>query len=92
MNLSTKQKESDIENNLMVTKGGEGINQEYEINRQTLLYIKQTDNKDLLQSKRNYTQNLVITYNGKESEKDYIYIYACITESLCCTPETNTIL
>ena len=28
----------------------------------------------------NYIQCLVITYNGKESEKEYIYI----SESLCC--------
>ena len=36
-------------------------------------------NKDLY-STGNYTQFLVITYNGKESEKEYIY--TCITESL----------
>ena len=44
--------------------------------------------KDLLYSTENYIQYLVITYNGKESENIYIYI----TESFCCTPETNTIL
>ena len=27
-------------------------------------------------------------YKGKE----YKYIYACVTESLCCIPETNTTL
>ena len=32
---------------------------------------------------RNYIQYLVITYNGKESEKEYIYV--CITESLLYT-------
>ena len=31
-------------------------------------------------------QYLEITYNGKESEKEYV----CITESLCHTLETNT--
>ena len=36
------------------------------------------------------TQYSVITYMGKESEKEWIYV--CITESLCCTPETNTTL
>ena len=36
----------------------------------------------------NYIQYLVITYNGKESEKEQIYII----ESLCCTPEANTTL
>ena len=33
-----------------------------------LLYIK-ISNKDLLYSTGNYTQHLVITYNGKESKK-----------------------
>ena len=33
---------------------------------------------------------LVITHNGKESEKEYTYTF--ITESLCCTPEANTTL
>ena len=28
----------------------------------------------------------------KESLRVDIYIYICITESLCCTPETNTTL
>ena len=27
-------------------------------------------------------------HNGKEYEKEYVYV--CITESLCCTPETST--
>ena len=33
-------------------------------------------------------------HKGKESEKEYIcvYIYIYMTESLCCTPETNTML
>ena len=32
----------------------------------------------------------VIIYMGKNLKKEYIYIY--ITESLSCTPETNTTL
>ena len=32
---------------------------------------------------------LEITYNRKESEKEYTEIFICITESLCCTPETS---
>ena len=39
----------------------------------------------------NYIQHLVINYNEKESKKEYIYIYICITKLLCCIPETNTI-
>ena len=73
----------------MVTKGemlGGGIKQKLGINIHTLLYIKQITNKDLLYSTGNSTQYSVITYMRKESEKVYI------TESLCCTPETNTTL
>ena len=39
----------------------------------------------------NYSQYLVITYNGKKSEKKKD-MCICITESLCCMPETNTTL
>ena len=41
----------------------------------THYYIKQINNNDLLHSLGHYTQYLVITYNGKESEKEYICIY-----------------
>ena len=51
--------------------------------RYTLLYIKQINNKDFLYSTGNYINYIVRTYFENK-----IYI----TESLCCTPETNTIL
>ena len=44
--------------------------------------------KDLIFSTGNYMQCLVITYNGKESEREYLYI----TEPFCYMPETNTTL
>ena len=49
-------------------------------------------NKDLLYSTGNDIHYLIIMYNGKKSEKEYIYIniYIYKTESLCCTPENNT--
>ena len=52
---------------LKVTKGekAEGLNEEFGTNRHTLLYIKQI-NKDLLYSPENYSQYVVISYNGKE--------------------------
>ena len=43
------------------------------ININTLLYIKQITNKDLLYSTGKSTQYFVITYKGKESEEEYIY-------------------
>ena len=53
--------------NLWFPKGkwGEGTNQEYELNRYTLLHINQFENKDLLYSTQNYIQQLIVTYNGK---------------------------
>ena len=52
-------------------KGGQGgINSEFGINIYTLLYIKQIINKDLLYSTGKSTQYSVITYMGKESEKE----------------------
>ena len=60
-----------MENKPVITKGERavGIHQEYRINRYTLLYI---NNKDLLYSTGNHIQYLVITYNGKQSEKLHI--------------------
>ena len=81
MYLFTKQKETHrgIKQTCGYQRGkGGGINWEFGINRCTLLYIKQINNKDLLYSTGNYIQYLVITYNGKESEKEYIYIYICM--------------
>ena len=105
MNLFTKQKQNRHRKQTGYQRGkvwGK-IDQELVINRYILLYIKQITNKDLystgltgpvqysiLYSTGKYTQYFVITYKGKESEKKYIYIY--ITESLFCTPETNTTL
>ena len=73
MNLFTKQKQTHRHRKQTYgyQKGsGGGINQEPEINIHTLVYIKQITNKDLLCSTGNYIQYLIITYNGKESEKN----------------------
>ena len=40
----------------------------------TLLYIKQISNKDLLCNTGNYIQYFVLTCTGKASEKEYTYI------------------
>ena len=50
------------------------INQKLGINIYTLLCIKQVNNKDLLYGTGNYIQDLGIIYNGKESEKEDIYV------------------
>ena len=88
INLFTKRnRQTDIENKLMITKGkrrGRGINQEFRINRYTLLYIKQINNEDLLYSTGIYIQYLVVTYSGKESEKWYTYILFQILSICIC--------
>ena len=55
---------------------GEGINWEIGIDINILLYIsiKQITNKDLLYSTGNSTQYSVMTYMGKESKKEWIYV------------------
>ena len=91
MNLYTKQKQTHRyrKQTYGYQRGKwEGINQEFGI--YTLLCLKQITIKGLLCSAENYSQYFVITYKGKESEKEQIYI--CLTESLCCTPEANTTL
>ena len=78
MDLFTKQKQSHICRKQSYGSGGKGggrINWEIGIDIYTLLYIKQITSKDLLYSRGNYTQYLIITYNGTESEKEYIYAY-----------------
>ena len=67
------------------------INERLGIGIHTLLYIKQVNNKDLLYSTENYTQYLVITYNGRESEGRQIDVDIDMTESLCCMFETDTL-
>ena len=53
----------------------------------TVLYLKQTTNKDLLYSTGNSAQYPGINHNGKEYKKR---TYICVTESHCCTAEMNT--
>ena len=60
----------------------------WDLHIHTLQYLKSITKKDLLYSTRKYTQYSVITYKGKKSEKKDTYV--CITESLCCSLETNT--
>ena len=70
----------------MVAKGEEGeggMDREAGVSRCKLLYTEWINNKALLYSTENSVQYPVINHNGKEYEKEYIYI--CITESLYCT-------
>ena len=67
----------DTDNKYMVTKveAGEGINWAFGTNIYILPYIQQVNIKDLLYSTGNYTQYLVIDYNGKNQKHTYIHMY-----------------
>ena len=69
---------TDLENKFMVM-GGErvegGIDLDCGIDKHTVLYLKQMTNKDLLHNIGNAAQYSVITYMGKEFEKEYIHVY-----------------
>ena len=61
-------------------KGEGGITQEFGINRYTLICVKYITDKDLMYSTGNSTPYFIIIYQGKESEKVYIYfIYIVYT-------------
>ena len=95
MNLFTKQKNQRYRKKTYGYQGmGGAINWEIVIDIYTLLYIKWITNKNLLYNKEDSTQYsvLCISYVGTEPKKKWTYAYIYITDSLCCTAETNTIL
>ena len=63
--IEKKNRLTDIENR-KETYGYQRGEGEFGISRYKLLYIKQINNKVLLYSTGNYSQYLVITYNGRE--------------------------
>ena len=73
--------------------GSERVRKDLEMNNNIYIYIYthtyKITNKDLLYSTGNCTQYFVMTYMGKESKKR---VGIRITDSLWCTPETNTAL
>ena len=94
MNLSTKQKQTHRHTEQTVVAKGEtalrGMKGKFGTGRCKLLYTERINNKTLLYGIGNYSQYPIINRNGKEYEKEYIYIYMYIAESLCCTAEINT--
>ena len=77
-----------------------GMEWEVGVSRCKLLYIEWINSKVLLYSTGNYIQYPMINHNGKEHRKEClslsiymcVYVYVCITESLCCTAVINTTL
>ena len=81
MNLSTKQKPTHRYRKQTCGCQGEdggGMDWELGVSRCKLLYIGWINNKVLLYSRGNYIQYPVINHNGKEYEKQYVYMYVCV--------------
>ena len=76
MNLFIKLIE--IENKLEVNKRERRGRDELEVQDYQIHTFTYKIDNDLLYNIRNYIQYVVITYNGKESEKEFV----CITEPL----------
>ena len=72
MNLSMKQKQTHRHRKQTCGCRGGGMEWEFGVSRCKLVYTEWIKNKVLLYSTGNYVQYLVITYNGKESEKEYV--------------------
>ena len=87
MSLCTKQKHTDLENRLVVSKckrGRDRMKWEFRVSRCKLLCMEWRG-KILQYSTGNTIQCPVINHNGKECKKECIYI--CMAKSLCCTAE-----
>ena len=67
-------------------RGWGGKDWETGISRGKLQFIEWINNKVLLYSTKNHIQYPVTNHNGKECEKEYIYVHT--TES-CCTEKIN---
>ena len=75
----------------MVAKKGQGWGRDAEgdgLSRCKLLYTEWINNKALLYSTGSYIQYPMINHNGKEHQKENVYM--CITESLSYIAEIST--
>ena len=77
MNLQSRKRLTDLENELMVASGEEWeeeIVRELGINMYTLLYLKWITNKDLLNSTWNSAQLYVAAWMGGEFAGEQMYV------------------
>ena len=75
VNISTKQKETHRHREQTCSCQGGGKDWGFGISRCELLYIGWINNKILLYSTGNYIHYPVINHDGKEYEKECIYMY-----------------
>ena len=74
MNISTKQRLTDLETDLWLPRGmvGGGTGQAFGMSRCKLLYVGWINNRVLLHSTGNNSQYSVMNHKGKEYESMYI--------------------
>ena len=85
MNLPNRKRLTDLAN-LWLPRGGKGTLREFGMDMYTLLYLK-----DLLYSTKNSAQQLCGNLDGR-GVWGRMDTCICMTESLCCSPETITTL
>ena len=77
--LQNRNRFTDFENKFKVTKAqemlGGGMDWDFGIGICTLLYMEWLINEDLLHSTGNSPQYSVITFMGKVSEKEWMFLY-----------------
>ena len=56
--------------------------------KHTRLQLQQVTSKNPLDGTGDSTQYSVVTFMGKESKKEWIHVYTCVTEALGCIAET----
>ena len=91
MSLSTKQKQTHVENRHGCQSGrevGKGLIESLGL-ADASHYIEWINNKVWLYGTEKHIQYPVVNHNGKECEKECIHIYIHMIESLCCTAEIN---
>ena len=92
VNLSTNQKQTHVENKIVVPKGvgvERGMAWEFRISRCKPLYIEWINNRDLLYGTENYIQYPVTM---EKNMKKNVCVCVWITEPLFYVLEINTIL
>ena len=79
-NLFPKQKQTDLESELVVVLGeGWRLDREFWINVYTLLYLKWITNKDLLCSTGNSAQCYVAAWMEGEFGREWIHVYVWLS-------------
>ena len=68
------------------------LEREFGVVKCKLLHLEWVRNEALPYSMENYIQSLGIKHDGRQHEKKNVYIYICMTGSLCCIAEIDTTL